>query len=162
MRVFYVVANALGARVPGTRPKRLHLMHSMELSTFDDLLCAAQGQPDSQRLLFVFAKAGIPDDATREQRQRFQAGRGGTLTPLMCVDKTPDELVSFDVLLAESREFGQAWDIVFVAALPGTGRLAPTSEQAQEPLQRMVEAVKSGAIGRFVAFDAYGEPVQFD
>lgn len=133
----------------------------MEISTFDDLLSAARKQPDFQRLLFVFAKAGVPDDATREQRQRFQAGRGGTLTPLMCVDKTPEELASFDALLEESRQFGQAWDIVFVAALPGTGGLAPTSEQAQEPMQRMVEAIKSGAIGRFVPFDAYGEPVQF-
>ncbi len=133
----------------------------MKILTFDDLLCAARAQEDSQRLLFVFAKAGVPDDATRVQRQRFQAGRGGTLTPLMCVDKTPDELVSFDALLEESRQFGQAWDIVFVAALPGTGRLSPTSAQAQEPLQRMVEAIKSGAIGRFIPFDAYGEPVQF-
>ena len=69
--------------------------------------------------------------------------------------------VSFDALLEESRQFGQAWDIVFVAALPGTGTLAPTSAQAQEPLQRMVESIKSGAIGRFIPFDAYGEPVQF-
>ena len=134
----------------------------MKISTFHELLCAAREQADSQRLLFVFAKAGVPDDATREQHQRFQAGRGGTLTPLMCVDKTPDELVSFDALLEESRQFGQAWDIVFVAALTGTGRLAPTSAQAQEPLQRMVESIKSGAIGRFIPFDAYGEPVQFD
>ena len=133
----------------------------MKISTFDDLLCAAREQADSQRLLFVFAKAGVPGDATRDQRQRFQAGRGGTLTPLMCVDKTPDELVSFDALLEESRQLGQAWDIVFVAALPGTGSLAPTSAQAQEPLQRMVESIKSGAIGRFIPFDAYGEPVQF-
>jgi len=39
--------------------------------------------------------------------------------------------------------------------------LAPTSAQAQEPLKRMVESIKSGAIGRFIPFDAYGEPVQF-
>lgn len=133
----------------------------MEISTFDDLLRAARSQADAQRLLFVFAKAGMPDDATHEQRQRFEAGQGGTLTPLMCVDKAPGELASFDALLEESRQFGQAWDIVFVAALPGTGRLAPTSEQAQEPLQRMVESIRSGAIGRFIPFDAYGEPVQF-
>jgi len=39
--------------------------------------------------------------------------------------------------------------------------LAPTSAQAQEPLKRMVESIKSGAIGRFIPFDPYGEPVQF-
>ena len=133
----------------------------MTSSTFDDLLRAAREQTDAQRLLFVFAKAGVPEDATHEQRQRFQAGRGGTLTPLMCVDKSPDELLSFDALLEESRQFGQAREIVFVAALSGTGSLAPTSAQAQEPLQRMVESVKSGAIGRLIPFNAYGEPVQF-
>ena len=133
----------------------------MRISTFDDLLRAAREQPDSQRLLFVFAKAGVPDDATREQRERFAAGRGGTLTPLMCVDKAPEELASFDALLEESRQFGQAWDIVFVASLPGAGSLGPTFAQAQEPLQRMVESIRSGAIGRFIPFDAYGHPVQF-
>ncbi len=133
----------------------------MRISTFDDLLLAAREQSDSQRLLFVFANAGIPDDATHEQSQRFQAGRGGTLTPLMCVDKTPDELVSFDALLEESRQSGQTWDIVFVASLSGTGSVGPTSAQAQEPLQRMVESIRSGAIGRFIPFDSYGQPVQF-
>lgn len=133
----------------------------MRISSFDDLLRAAREQADAQRLLFVFARAGIPDDASAEQRERFQAGRGGTLSPLMCVDKLPHELTSFDALLEESRQLGQPWDIVFVASLPGTGRRAPTSEQAQEPMQRMVASISSGAIGRYIPFDAYGQPVQF-
>ena len=133
----------------------------MDISTFDDLLRAARSQPDAQRLLFVFAKAGIPDDATPEQRERFEAGQGGTLTPLMCVDKAPEELASFDALLDESRQFGQPWDIVFVGALAGAGRRAPSTEQAQQPLQRMIESIKAGAIAGFIPFDAYGDPVRF-
>lgn len=133
----------------------------MNIESFDDLLQAARAQAQPQRLLFVFASAGMPDDATPEQRARFEAGEGGTLTPLMCVDKTPEELPSFEVLLTESRNFGQAWDIVFVAALSGTGGQSPTTAQAEEPLQRMVESVKSGRIGNFLPFDARGEPVQF-
>jgi hypothetical protein len=133
----------------------------MRISSFDDLLRASREQADAQRLLFVFAKAGVPDDATPEQRDRFRSGRGGTLSPLMCVDKLPDELSSFDALLEESRQLGESWDIVFVASLPGTGRRAPTSEQAQEPMQRMVASIASGAIGRYVPFDSYGQPVQF-
>ena len=103
----------------------------------------------------------MADDATLEQRARFEAGEGGTLTPLMCVDKTPEELPSFEALLAESREFGQAWDIVFVAALGGTGGESPSTAQAEEPLQRMVESVKSGRIGSLLPFNPRGEPVQF-
>ena len=137
----------------------------MTISSFDDLLRSAREQDAPQRLLFVFTAAGVPDDATQDQHARFKAGEGGTLTPLMCVDKTPDELVSFDALRDESRLLGTAWDIVFVAAMAGSAgsaARAPTSLQAEAPLQRMVEAIKSGRIGGFIPFDAAGLPVQFD
>jgi hypothetical protein len=133
----------------------------MTISSFDDLLHSAREQTEPQRLLFVFTTAGVPDDATAEQRAHFQAGQGGTLTPLMCVDKAPDEWASFDALLAESREFGQPWDIVFVAAMSGSKGHAPTSADAEAPLQRMVESIKAGTIGGFIPFDGQGRPVQF-
>ena len=93
----------------------------MTLTSFDDLLRLAREQPEPQRLLFVFAAAGIPEDATPAQRARFEAGEGGTLTPLVCLDRPPDELESFESLVAESRQFGTDWTIVFVAALAGGG-----------------------------------------
>jgi hypothetical protein len=133
----------------------------MSLSNFDDLLRAARAQAEPQRLLFVLATAGLPDDATAAERERFDAGEGGTLTPLACIDKAADELSSFAVLREESRQLGQAWDIVFVGALAGTGDTEPTTLQAEAPLQRMVDSIKSGSIGGFAAFDARGEPVQF-
>ena len=133
----------------------------MTISSFDDLLRSARGQPEPQRLLFVFATAGVPDDATAEERSRFDSGQGGTLTPLMCVDKAPEDLDSFDALLAESRQQGEAWDIVFVAALGGTDDARPTSLQAEAPLERMVESIKRGRIGGFIPFDAQGQPVMF-
>jgi hypothetical protein len=61
----------------------------VDISSFDDLLCAARAQPEPQRLLFVFADAVLPDDSSPEQRARFEAGQGGALVPLMFVDKTP-------------------------------------------------------------------------
>lgn len=133
----------------------------MTIASFDDLLRSASQQPQAQRLLFVFTKAELPDDATPEQRARFQAGEGGTLTPLMCVDKSPDELTSFDALLEESRRAGPAWDIVFVAALSGSAGRRPTSADAEAPLQRMVESVKSGRIDGFIPFDVHGQTVRF-
>jgi hypothetical protein len=133
----------------------------MNIENFDDLLRAANEQSEPQRLLFVFATAGLDVDATAEQRARFDAGQGGTLTPLMCVDKLPGELASFDALIEESKQFEQAWDMVFVAALPGSGGASPTSQQAEAPLQRMVDSIKSGRIGGFIPFDVQGRPVQF-
>ena len=133
----------------------------MTISSFDDLLHAARTQPEPQRLLFVFAAVELPDDATPAQRARFEAGQGGALHPLMCVDKRPDELASFAMLVDEASQFGQnAWGIVFAAALSGTVNRAPTSEDAEEPLQRMVEAIKRGEHGSYIPFDTLGHTVQ--
>jgi hypothetical protein len=134
----------------------------MTLTSFDDLLQAARQQPQPQRLLFVFAGASLSADADATQRERFAAGQGGELAPLMCADKTPEELDSFSVLLEESRQFGQDWTIVFVAALDGRDGRAPSSEEVSVPLQRMVEAIKVGSIAAFLPFDRQGQPVQFE
>jgi len=131
----------------------------MNISNFDDLLRAAREQPEPQRLLFVFANAALPDDSTPEQRARYQAGQGGALIPLMSVDKTPDELGTFAALVEESGGFGHDWAIVFVASLSGRGGRAPTSEEADRSLQRMIESIKAGSIGSFIPFDRRGEPV---
>jgi len=133
----------------------------MEISSFDNLLQVARAQPDPQRLLFVFADADLPDDATPEQRARFQAGEGGALVPLMSVDKAPDELDTFAALVDESRQFGPEWAVVFVAALSGRGGRAPTSAEADQSLQRMIDAIKAGSLGAFIPFDRSGQPVQF-
>jgi hypothetical protein len=134
----------------------------MEISTFDDLLRAAMNQPEPQRLLFVFAGVELPDDATPAQRERFEGGQGGALVPLMCVDKLPYELASFGTLVAEAAQFGKPWGIVFAAAMSGSLQSAPTSVDAEEPLQRMVEAIKRGEHSGYVPFDPEGHTVQID
>jgi len=132
----------------------------VNISSFEDLLRAARAQPEPQRLLFVFAGAELPDDSTPEERARYQAGQGGVLAPLMSVDKVPDELGTFAALVEESRQFGHEWTVVFVAALSGRGGRAPSSEEADQSLQRMVESIKAGAIGSFIPFDRQGEPMR--
>jgi hypothetical protein len=134
----------------------------MNISSFDDLLRAAREQSEPQRLLFVFANAVLPDDSTPEQRARFEAGQGGALTPLMSVDKIPEELGTFAALVEESRQFGHDWAIVFVASLSGRDGCAPTSEEADRSLQRMIESIKTGLFGSFIPFDRQGQPVLFN
>jgi len=75
------------------------------------------------------------------------------------VDKTPEELGTFAALVEESRRFGPDWAIVFVASLPGRDGRAPTSKEADQSLQRMLESIKAGSIGSFIPFDRRGEPV---
>lgn len=133
----------------------------MNISGFEDLLRVAREQPEPQRLLFVFADVELPDDSTAEQRARFHAGQGGALVPLMSVDKKPGDLDTFAALVEESRQFGRDWAIVFVAALSGRGGRAPTDIEADQSLQRMIEAIKAGSLGSFMPFDRLGNPVLF-
>ena len=125
------------------------------------LLQAAKSQPEPQRLLFVFAAAALPEHASAEQRARFEAGGGGELEPVMCVDKEPGSLSDFAALVSESRQAGPDWQVVFVAGLSGTGRKAPSAEQVEQSLNDMVEAVRQGNIGRYAAYDVRGEPLSF-
>jgi hypothetical protein len=134
----------------------------VNIASFDDLLRAAREQPEPQRLLFVFADAVLPDDSTPEQRRRFQAGEGGALIPRMSVDKAPEEIDTFAALVEESCSFGCDWAVVFVAGLSGRNGGAPTSREADQSLQRMIEAVKTGAFGAFMPFDRHGQPLLLD
>jgi hypothetical protein len=70
-------------------------------------------------LLFVFAQPELPEGLGKDEAQRFNAGKGGALNPIIYVDKTLKELSTFAALVAESKKMGQEWKIVFVAALAG-------------------------------------------
>lgn len=135
---------------------------TMNISSFDDLLSAAREQPEPQRLLFVFANAVLPDDSTPEQRARFEAGQGGALTPLMSVDKAPEDLSTFAALVEESHHFGQDWTIVFVASMSGREGQTPTSEEADLALQRMIESINTGMFSSYIPFDRQGQIMQFN
>ena len=123
----------------------------MTLSTFQDLLDAATRQDEPQRLLFVFARIGLPENATPEQHERFARKEGGTISPCLCVDKAVGEVAGFEALV----------DLVFVGALAGRAGIAPGSDEAAQPLRFMVNAINTGRVGDFAVFDRQGEVVQF-
>ena len=132
----------------------------MDITTFDELLQAARQQVVPQRLLLVFAGAGLPEHATDAQRAEFEAGEGGELAPLMCVDKSAHEWADFQALVAEAATLGPPWVLVFAAAMEGTGGVPPVAADVDAALQRMVQAVRGGHIERFIAFDTAGQAVR--
>ena len=82
----------------------------MTPTSFDQLLGAARQEREPQRLLFVFVSAELPADATEAERQRFEENGGGSLKPVLCVDKLPEEL----------RDFAALRESPHVPAWPGT------------------------------------------
>ncbi|RBP27571.1 hypothetical protein DET50_11456 [Marinobacter pelagius] len=129
------------------------------ISNYQDLIQATREQPEPQRLLFVFCRAELPDDASAEEKAAFERGEGGALTPVICVDKTPDEAPDFNVLAQESQATGQPWDMVFVAAMSGRGGTAPSSDEAQQPLTMMVEGIRMGHISNYLPLNGQGEAI---
>jgi len=135
----------------------------IKITSYETLLEVAQQQPEPQRFLFVFLKVTRPDEATEEEIRRYDAGQGGFLDPIMCVDKDLNELTSFADLVEESKKVGQDWQMVLIAVLAGKDGVAPSSELAEEPLKRMVHAVQEGGdLSPFLMFDRNGDPVIFD
>jgi hypothetical protein len=133
----------------------------MDIATFTDLLAASKAQPEPQRLLLVFVAAELPADATEQERERHAEQQGGSLKPVLCVDKLPAELADFAGLLAESSRTGVVWDLFFVAGMAGRAGIAPNSDEAEQPLKMMVGAIEAGSISNFLAFDRTGQAVTF-
>ncbi len=134
----------------------------VNIASYESLLSAAKQQAEPQRLLFVFLKASLPEQHNDEEVSRFHAGKGGALRPIMCVDKTLDELGSFSDLAAESEKMEQDWQIVLIAALSGKNGIAPNSNEAELPLKMMIQTVENGGdLSRYLAFDRNGALVHF-
>lgn len=132
----------------------------MNIVSYADLISAANAQAEPQRLLFVFARAELPDDASAAQKARFARGEGGALAPVMCVDKLPAEQPTFSGLVAESKNTDIDWQVVFVTSMSGRAGIAPASAEAEQALGKMVESIKQGNIGNFLAFDRDGRTLQ--
>ncbi len=126
-------------------------------SAFEQLLVAASAQPDPQVLLFVFAAADLPADATPAQRRRLEQAAGGALTPLMCVEKVLGELSTFEALVAESREVGPPWQVVFATGLAGSDGRLPSGPVVEGALKTLVDRVRRGAVGGLLALSTTGE-----
>lgn len=122
----------------------------MSITDYASLVASASQQEQQQRLLFTFTRA-----------EAEPGGQGKSLTPVLCADKLPDELKSFEALLEESKQMPAHWDVVFVAGLAGSGGQPPASQECEAPLRAMVKAIEEGRIDNLLAFDRSGELLRF-
>ena len=134
----------------------------MEITDFKSLLYVGRQQPTPQRFLFVFLQTVLPDEHNEEDKQQFESGQGGALNTIMCVDKNLSDLTNFSDLVVESKQMDQDWSIVLVACLSGHNDQFPTAEDAEKPLNTMVQAVQSGTdLSNYLAFGKSGDLLQF-
>jgi len=115
------------------------------ISTFTELLTAAIEQDEPQRLLFLFAKTETEDS------ENIQSG---TLSPVMCVDKLPEDIESFEVLTAEADGISTDWDFLITVGLAGKNGMPPTEEEAEPFLNKMANDLSSGqSMSEYLVFD---------
>jgi hypothetical protein len=131
----------------------------MDISSFDDLLRMATQQAELQRLLLVFCKAELPEEATAQQKAEFAAGEGGMLVPVASVDKFPEALPSFAELSAEAAQHGLEWDVLFVSTMARGEDTAERIAFVDQTLEAMVAAIREGQVDACVPFDASGAVV---
>lgn len=134
----------------------------MNITCFDDLIAAARTQPTPQTLLMVFVDVELPPDSSADERERFEQGQGGSLTPRMCVDRAVAELSDWPSLAADADEQSRDWRMVMVAALSGTADQAPKAEAIEQALNRMVMGVHQGQVQGVVSFDRQGQAVRIE
>ncbi len=133
----------------------------VQIKDFETLLEAAHQQPESFRMLFVFAKSALPPEHSEEEAKRFKLGRGGELTPMMCVDKNLDELTDFKALALEAEKVFLDWQMVFSGALPGKVGSPPSKAEIDEALKNMVQAIQFGGdMSGYLIFDKKGNPIR--
>ncbi len=133
----------------------------VQIKNFETLLEATRQQQESFRLLFVFAKSALPPEHSEEEAERFKAGRGGELTPMICVDKSPDELTDFKALALEAEKLFIDWQMVFTGALPGGIGVPPGKAEIDDALKNMVQAIQFGGdMSGYLIFDKNGGSIR--
>ena len=117
------------------------------------MIDTAEAQEQPQRLLIMLAKSEIESNDKDE-------GMSGTITPVICVDKTPDEITTFEDFVIEADSINSDWDMMFIAALTGENNKMPTPEEADPILNKMVNDLMSGQdLSRYLVLDRNGDPV---
>lgn len=125
------------------------------ITNFKQLLDVAAEQDQPQRMLFLFAKA-----ESNKPKKKSKKQQRGAISPVMCVDKLPEDIESFQSLMEEADSVSKEWDFVIIAGLSGQNGIAPTTEDADPYLNQMTNHLASGGdLSQYVIFDREDNPV---
>ena len=123
-------------------------------SAFSKMLDTSKQQEQPQRLLFMLAQSETDNSDNQEES-------GGTISPLMCVDKLPEEIESFATFVDEADSVNKAWNMIFIAAMSGQDGQAPTTEEAEPVLNMMVNDLMSGQdLSRYLILDRKEQQIE--
>lgn len=118
------------------------------IQKFNDLLNVSNDHVQPQRLIFLFANAEAKNNNKSKQHQQ------GTINPVMCVDKLPEELSDFSALMKEADAIDTQWNFIFIASVSGDNDQAPTTDLAEPYLNKMAHDIEtSNNVGRYIIFD---------
>lgn len=116
-------------------------------SNFNQLVDAAKAQSEPQRLLFLLAKS----ERTNKEKK---STANGTITPVMCVDKLPDELSDLSAFIVEADGINQDWDMLFIAGMNGANNQPPSPDDAGPLLEKMADDLMQGKdLSRYLVID---------
>ncbi|WP_196138191.1 ribonucleotide reductase subunit alpha [Aliikangiella sp. G2MR2-5] len=123
-------------------------------SNFLHLLEAAKAQSKPQRLLFLLAKSERDNKAKKSKAR-------GTISPVACVDKLPEELTNLMDFIKEADQITTDWDMVFIAGMSGENEIAPSTEDAAPLLEKMASDLLSAAdLSRYLILTRDDEMVE--
>ncbi len=124
-------------------------------SMFKEVLQMTTQQEQPQRLLFLFAQ---PEGHNPKKSKKHAKGQ---VQPVMCVDKLPEELSTFDNLVKEADSITKDWQFVFIAGLSGHDGVAPSADDAEPYLNKMSNDLADGQdLGRYVILDRSETPIE--
>lgn len=118
------------------------------MSQFSSLLDMAKKESQEQRMLFLFAKA------TNMLGADTKSYNSGTVDAVMCVDKKPEELSTFESLVAEADGYNNNWNIILFTTLSGKNNKPIEDQDVDVALHKMSNVfVKKDDLSNFVIWD---------
>jgi len=123
------------------------------INNFAQLLKTAREQEQPQRMLMMFAKTEL----AKSKNKNYQTG---SITPVMCVDKLPEELTDFAALTVEADKISKEWSFIFISGLNGQNGQAPTPDDCEPFLNKMTSDLMTGQdLSGYMILDREESPV---